>query len=201
MDTKETKARCDPACRVKRKVYSRQSEPVIVCWHCGASGHEKNACLPFHLDRAMAQLLPKAANPRIREMVRDSARKTLEIALLNGHRGVQLCFGGSPWQLHMDWPMHSPPPPFPTPGVWHLGVYYGDDWFHIRIESQSTQWKLYTKVERSLFVFLFSGEFFNSPTPFPRKQQFKVLFLQSLEDSRLVRASIANQIIFYPIVC
>lgn len=75
----------------------------------------------------MIQLLPSTANPKIRELVRDSARQILEKALLNGKQDAQLGFGGSPWQLQMDWPMRSPPPPFPTPGVWHLGVYYGDD--------------------------------------------------------------------------
>ena len=75
----------------------------------------------------MIQLLPNVANPQIRELVRESARKTLERALLDGKRGTQLSFGGSPWQLHMRWPIQSPPPPFPTPGVWHLGVYYGND--------------------------------------------------------------------------
>ena len=113
--------------RVKRRASNCTSEQIMVCWHCGASGHEKKICLTYHLDRAMVQLLPNATNPHIRELVKESARNTLETALLNGKQGAQLSFGGSPWQLNMEWPMRSPPPPFPTPGVWYLGVYYGDD--------------------------------------------------------------------------
>ncbi|CAJ1967097.1 unnamed protein product [Cylindrotheca closterium] len=111
----------------KRKGTNITPDPVMVCWHCGATGHTQNKCVAFHLQRAMIQLLPNAANPYIRELVQQSAQKTLANAVLNGKQGAHLSFGGSPWQLQMDWPIRSPPPPFPTPGVWHLGVYYGDD--------------------------------------------------------------------------
>lgn len=128
MTTTTTTCQTQSSFRITRKRTNKTtSKATIVCWHCGATGHEKKTCLTFHLERAMIRLLPNVANPHIRELVTASAQKTLSIALLNGKQGAELSFGGSPWQLHMDWPIQSPPPPFPTPGIWHLGVYYGDD--------------------------------------------------------------------------
>jgi hypothetical protein len=108
-------------------IKGKKTKSVLVCWHCGETGHEKMACLAFHLDLAMTHLVPHNTSPVIRDIVRKKARITLVAAIEGGKEGGKLRFGGAPWQLNMEWPFTSPAPAFPTRGVWHLGKYYGDD--------------------------------------------------------------------------
>lgn len=113
--------------REKRNSKVNNVNNVKVCWHCGASGHEKKVCLEYYLEIATVSLVPYNTNPAIREIVKDEARRVLEAALEEGKEGGQLKFGGAPWQLSMTWPLQSPPPVFPTNGVWYGLTYYGDD--------------------------------------------------------------------------
>ena len=83
--------------------------------------------MDYYLERAMLKLVSKNTNPIVREIVKNEARRVLAMALQRGKEGNQLRFGGAPWQLCMEWPLRSPPPVFPTLGVWHQGTYYGDD--------------------------------------------------------------------------
>eukprot|EP00980_Cylindrotheca_fusiformis_P005038 scaffold1062_cov130-Cylindrotheca_fusiformis.AAC.44 len=106
---------------------AKEKSPVLVCWYCGETGHTKKVCPNYHLDLAMKQLVPPNTNPLIRDAVRKKARIAIVAGIENGKEGTALGFGGSPYQLALDWPFISPPPAFPTRGVWYLGTYYGDD--------------------------------------------------------------------------
>ena len=114
---------------------------TLVCWHCGKTGHNKETCLDYYLERAMNKFFPMSGNeyyigqgtrfpPTCREIVKEEALAILQAALREGKRGAQLEFGGAPWMLKMVWPFRSTSrwqPKFPTAGVWHLGKYYGID--------------------------------------------------------------------------
>ena len=93
----------------EREGEQKKREVVLICWHCGKTGHEKASCLDYHLGQAMKRLLPCNANPKIRDLVEDEAKKILGAAIKCGKRGVYLRFGGSPRQLCMKWPVNSPP--------------------------------------------------------------------------------------------
>lgn len=109
------------------KKEEKNTDSILLCWHCGETGHGKSSCLDYHLNLAMMHLVPHNTNPMIRDIVKKTARIILVAGIENGKEGEKLHFGGSPYQLSMEWPFKSPAPAFPTKGVWHLGRYYGDD--------------------------------------------------------------------------
>ena len=101
-------------------------DPVL-CWHCDQSGHTKARCPEYHLQIAMLSLVAPDTPASTVAEVEGLARRLITTALGRGEQLANPPFSGVPGALHLDWPRQLPEPPYPTNGVWHLGVYMGND--------------------------------------------------------------------------